>query len=76
MCEPPLGCFVVLEIQATKEHFVMLKKQLQPRDCGSNRQTKPSEADVFSGIFFYIQVSSGTLRNKPKIKMCTADKTL
>lgn len=30
MCEPPLGCFIVLEIQATKEHFVMLKKQLQP----------------------------------------------
>lgn len=52
MCEPPLGCFIVLEIQATKEHFLMLKKQLQPRDWGSNRQTKPSEADVFSGLFF------------------------
>lgn len=57
MCEPPLGCFIVLEIQAMKEHFARLKKQLHPRDWGSNRQTKASEADVFSGIFFYIQVT-------------------
>lgn len=34
MCEPPLGCFIVLEIQATKEHFFNVKETASAERLG------------------------------------------